>query len=140
MSILIIAEHDNSSLKPATLNSVTAAQEIGGDIDILVAGSDCQAAAEQAAAKKKANAAAVCKGAGPGPRGGRLAAPPDLDREARQVANATKQLAYYTKENEMLKKKVARARSADEHLSKLEEQVGKKEVHVHITFMDLGDS
>jgi len=49
MSILIIAEHDNSSLKPATLNSVTAAQEIGGDIDILVAGSGCQAAAEQAA-------------------------------------------------------------------------------------------
>lgn len=49
MSILIIAEHDNSSLKPATLNSVTAAQEIGGDIDILVAGSGCQAAAEEAA-------------------------------------------------------------------------------------------
>jgi electron transfer flavoprotein alpha subunit len=49
MSILIIAEHDNSSLKPATLNSVTAAQEIGGDIDILVAGSDCQGAADQAA-------------------------------------------------------------------------------------------
>jgi len=49
MSILIIAEHDNSSLKPATLNSVTAAQEIGGDIDILVAGSACQGAAEQAA-------------------------------------------------------------------------------------------
>jgi len=49
MSILIIAEHDNNSLKPATLNSVTAAQEIGGDIDILVAGSACQAAAEQAA-------------------------------------------------------------------------------------------
>ena len=34
MSILIIAEHDNSSLKPATLNSVTAAQAIGGDIGI----------------------------------------------------------------------------------------------------------
>jgi electron transfer flavoprotein alpha subunit len=49
MSILIIAEHDNSSLKPATLNSVTAAQVIGGDIDILVAGSGCQSAAEQAA-------------------------------------------------------------------------------------------
>ena len=49
MSILIIAEHDNNSLKPATLNSVTAAQEIGGDIDILVTGSACQAAAEQAA-------------------------------------------------------------------------------------------
>lgn len=49
MSILVIAEHDNSSLKPATLNSVTAAQAIGGDIDILVIGSDCQGAADQAA-------------------------------------------------------------------------------------------
>ncbi len=49
MSILVIAEHHNSSLKPATLNSVTAAQAIGGDIDILVIGSDCQGAAEQAA-------------------------------------------------------------------------------------------
>jgi electron transfer flavoprotein alpha subunit len=49
MNILVIAEHDNSSLKPATLNSVTAAQAIGGDIDILVVGSDCQGAAEQAA-------------------------------------------------------------------------------------------
>ncbi len=49
MNILVIAEHDNSSLKPATLNSVTAAQDIGGDIDILVVGSDCQGAAEQAA-------------------------------------------------------------------------------------------
>ncbi|MDG1819212.1 MAG: FAD-binding protein [Porticoccaceae bacterium] len=49
MSILIIAEHDNSSLKAATLNSVTAAQAIGGEIDILVAGSGCQSAADQAA-------------------------------------------------------------------------------------------
>ena len=49
MSILVIGEHDNSSLKPATLNSVTAAQAIGGDIDILVIGSNCQGAAEQAA-------------------------------------------------------------------------------------------
>ena len=49
MSILVIAEHDNSSLKPATLNSVTAAQAIGGDINILVIGSNCQGAAEQAA-------------------------------------------------------------------------------------------
>ena len=40
MSTLVIAEHDNSSMKPATLNSVTAAQAIGGDIDILVVGSD----------------------------------------------------------------------------------------------------
>ncbi|MGB0866669.1 MAG: electron transfer flavoprotein subunit alpha/FixB family protein [Granulosicoccaceae bacterium] len=49
MSILIIAEHDNASLKGATLNTVTAAEKIGGDIDILVAGSDCAAAAEAAA-------------------------------------------------------------------------------------------
>ncbi|MDB4261008.1 FAD-binding protein [Porticoccaceae bacterium] len=49
MSILVIAEHDNSSLKPATLNSVTAAQAIGDDINILVIGSNCQGAAEQAA-------------------------------------------------------------------------------------------
>lgn len=49
MSILIIAEHDNASLKGATLNTVTAAQKIGGDIDILVIGTDCGAASEAAA-------------------------------------------------------------------------------------------
>ncbi|MGL5633060.1 MAG: electron transfer flavoprotein subunit alpha/FixB family protein [Azovibrio sp.] len=50
MSILVIAEHDNSSLKSATLNTVAAAVKIGGDIHILVAGSSCSAAAQQAAA------------------------------------------------------------------------------------------
>lgn len=49
MSILVIAEHDNSELKSATLNTVTAASEIGGDIHLLVAGSACQAVAEAAA-------------------------------------------------------------------------------------------
>ncbi|MEH6617243.1 MAG: FAD-binding protein [Porticoccus sp.] len=49
MSILVIAEHDNSSLKPATLNTVTAAQSIGGDIDLLIAGADCSDAANEAA-------------------------------------------------------------------------------------------
>lgn len=49
MSTLIIAEHDNASIKGATLNTVTAAQKIGGDIDILVVGSGCAAAAEAAA-------------------------------------------------------------------------------------------
>lgn len=49
MSILIIAEHDNASLKAATLNTVSAAQKIGGDIDILIAGTDCGGAAEAAA-------------------------------------------------------------------------------------------
>lgn len=49
MSILIIAEHDNVSLVGATLNTVTAAQQIGGDIDLLIAGNDCGTAAQAAA-------------------------------------------------------------------------------------------
>jgi len=49
MTILVIAEHDHQSLKAATLNTVTAARKIGGDIHVLVAGSACSAAAEQAA-------------------------------------------------------------------------------------------
>jgi electron transfer flavoprotein alpha subunit len=53
MSVLVIAEHDNSALKPATLNAVTAAREIadktGGGVHILVAGSGCRAVAEAAA-------------------------------------------------------------------------------------------
>jgi electron transfer flavoprotein alpha subunit len=48
MAILIIAEHDNASLKSATGNAVSAAQKIGGDISILVAGHQCQAAAQAA--------------------------------------------------------------------------------------------
>jgi electron transfer flavoprotein alpha subunit len=48
MSILIVAEHDNSALTPATLNAVTAAKEMGGDVDMLVAGKGCGAAAEAA--------------------------------------------------------------------------------------------
>ncbi len=49
MSCLIIAEHDNKSIKGATLNTVAAAQKIGGDIHVLVAGSGSGAAAEAAA-------------------------------------------------------------------------------------------
>ena len=49
MTILVIAEHDNQSLKAATLNTVAAAQKIGGDIHVLVAGANCQSAAQQAA-------------------------------------------------------------------------------------------
>jgi electron transfer flavoprotein alpha subunit len=48
MSILVIAEHDNSELKTATLNTVAAGMAMGGDIDILVAGSDCDSVAESA--------------------------------------------------------------------------------------------
>ena len=49
MSILVIAEHDNKALNGATLNVVAAAQKIGGDITVLVAGSGAQAVAAQAA-------------------------------------------------------------------------------------------
>jgi electron transfer flavoprotein alpha subunit len=47
-NILVLAEHDNASLKAATLNAVNAAQKIGGTVDIVVIGSGCQAVAEQA--------------------------------------------------------------------------------------------
>jgi len=49
MSILVIAEHDNATLKGATLNTISAAAAIGGDINVLVAGKGCGAAAEAAA-------------------------------------------------------------------------------------------
>ena len=49
MTNLVIAEHDNSSLKPATLNAVAAAAQIGGDVHILVAGKGAQAVADAAA-------------------------------------------------------------------------------------------
>src|SRR6266853_7040212 len=53
MSVLVIAEHDNHALKPATLHAVTAAAEIaekaGSDVHILVAGKDCRGVAEAAA-------------------------------------------------------------------------------------------
>ncbi len=49
MAVLVYAEHDNSSIKGATLNTVAAAKAIGGDIHVLLAGSNCQAAAAAAA-------------------------------------------------------------------------------------------
>ena len=50
MKTLIVAEHDNQTLKAATLNAVAAAQQLGGDVDILVVGSGCEGAANAAAA------------------------------------------------------------------------------------------
>jgi electron transfer flavoprotein alpha subunit len=49
MTTLVIAEHDNSSLKPATLNTVTAALQCGGDVHVLVAGHNAAAVASAAA-------------------------------------------------------------------------------------------
>jgi len=50
MTILVIAEHDHQQLKAATLNTVAAAAKIGGDIHVLVAGSNCASAAQAASA------------------------------------------------------------------------------------------
>ncbi len=48
MSVLVIAEHDNKALKSATLNTITAATQLGGDVVVLVAGAGCSAVADQA--------------------------------------------------------------------------------------------
>jgi electron transfer flavoprotein alpha subunit len=49
MPALVLAEHDNRHLKPATLNTVTAAAKAAGDVHVLVVGHDCAAVAQQAA-------------------------------------------------------------------------------------------
>ena len=49
MAVLVIAEHDNESLNDATHKTVTAARQFGGDVDVLVAGENAQAAADAAA-------------------------------------------------------------------------------------------
>jgi len=48
-STLVLADHNNNNLSPSTLHSVAAAQKLGGDITVLVSGSGCQAAADEAA-------------------------------------------------------------------------------------------
>jgi len=49
MALLILAEHDNQTLKPATLNAVAAAHGIGGELHLLVAGASCRPVADAAA-------------------------------------------------------------------------------------------
>ncbi|MBT3068796.1 electron transfer flavoprotein subunit alpha/FixB family protein [Rhodoferax sp. U11-2br] len=49
MSSLVIAEHDNTHLKPATLNTITAASQLGGEVHVLVAGANAAAVANAAA-------------------------------------------------------------------------------------------
>src|ERR1041384_6154368 len=56
MAVLVVAEHDNKSVRKATLNAVAAAQKLGGDIHVLVAGhqaGDAAKAAGQIAGVKK---------------------------------------------------------------------------------------
>ena len=49
MAVLLLAEHDNKELAPATAKALTAALAFGSDVDILIAGQDCRGVAEQAA-------------------------------------------------------------------------------------------
>ena len=49
MAVLVIADHDNASLKDSTNKTVTAALALSGDVDVLVAGKDAKAAADAAA-------------------------------------------------------------------------------------------
>lgn len=48
-STLLVADHDNAELNPATLNAVTAAKSIGGDLTCLVAGDNCGEVAKKVA-------------------------------------------------------------------------------------------
>ena len=50
MSILIVAEHDNSNLKVLTLNAINAASKIDGEIHVLIAGSKCENVSKEVAA------------------------------------------------------------------------------------------
>ncbi|WP_018990598.1 electron transfer flavoprotein subunit alpha/FixB family protein [Aromatoleum toluclasticum] len=63
MAVLVIAEHDNQSIKTATLNAVTAAQAVGADIHVLVTGSGCSIAAQAAAAIGAVAKVLVCDAA-----------------------------------------------------------------------------
>ena len=55
MSILVVAEHDNNAVNPATLKTLAAAKAIGGDIDVLVAGKDCATVADELAKAEGVN-------------------------------------------------------------------------------------
>src|SRR5688500_20120593 len=50
MAVLVVAEHDNKTVRKATLNAVAAAQKLGGDLHVLIAGHQAGEAAKQAAA------------------------------------------------------------------------------------------
>ena len=63
MSILVIADHDNSSLTQSTLNVIAAAKAIGGDIDVLVAGENCGAVGEAVAKAEAVNKVLVADNA-----------------------------------------------------------------------------
>ena len=60
MTTLLIAEHDNNNISDSVRKAITAAQEIGETIDILVAGKDCNSVADQAAKISGVNKVLIC--------------------------------------------------------------------------------
>ena len=63
MAVLVVADHDNKTLRDTTLKTVTAAQKLG-EVDVLVLGSGCRAAADEAAKVLAAWAGARLRGNG----------------------------------------------------------------------------
>jgi electron transfer flavoprotein alpha subunit len=63
MSLLIIAEHNNRTLSPATFASLTAAKKLGGDVSLLVAGDGCTSVAEEAATLQGVTKILLCEDA-----------------------------------------------------------------------------
>ena len=49
MRVLVIAEHDNASLKPSTLNTISAAKKLTDDVDLIICGFECDNVATEAA-------------------------------------------------------------------------------------------
>ena len=60
MSVLVLAEHDNRELKPATLHTVTAARALADEVHLLVAGSGCDAVAQAAASVEGVTKVRIC--------------------------------------------------------------------------------
>lgn len=63
MGILVVADHDNATLKASTLNTVTAALALGSEVTVLVAGENCRAAADAAAAVEGVSSVLCCDNA-----------------------------------------------------------------------------
>ncbi len=61
MAVLLLADHDNKTLAPATAKALSAAKSFGADIDILVVGQDCRSAAEQAAKLEGVRKVLLCE-------------------------------------------------------------------------------
>ena len=60
MAVLLVAEHDNKNLKPFTLNAITAASKIDGDVHILIAGTSCDGVSKEAASVPLVKKVLVC--------------------------------------------------------------------------------